>query len=44
MLQRPQYLCSLFLINSLPSAMLCFWKFFPNLCTDHDSDYRQHLP
>ena len=26
----PHYLCSLFLINSLPSAMLCVWTFFSN--------------
>ena len=27
--------CSLFLINSLPSEMLCVWNFFSNLCLDH---------
>ena len=30
-LQCPHNLCSLFLINSLPSENLCFWKFFSNL-------------
>ena len=33
-LQCPRYVCSLFLINSLPSEMLCVWKFFSNLCSD----------
>ena len=28
--QCPRYLCSLFLINSLPSEKLCVWKFFSN--------------
>ena len=28
------YLCSFFLINSLPSEMLCVWKFFSNACSD----------
>ena len=32
--QCPRYLCSLFLINSLPSEMLCIWKFFSNLRWD----------
>ena len=32
--QWPHYLCSLLLINSLPSEMLCVWKFFSNLCSD----------
>ena len=32
--QCPRYLCSLFLINSLPSEMLCIWKFFSNLHWD----------
>ena len=27
-LQHPHYLCSLLLINSLPSEILCVWKFF----------------
>ena len=29
-LQLPHYLCSLFLINSLLSEILCVWKFFSN--------------
>ena len=33
-LQHPSYLCSLFLINSLPSEMLCVWKLFSNLRLD----------
>ena len=28
--QCPHYFCSLFLINSLLSAILCVWKFFSN--------------
>ena len=28
--QCPRYLCSVFLINSLPSERLCVWKFFSN--------------
>ena len=32
--QCPRDLCSLFLINSLPSEMLCIWKFFSNLHWD----------
>ena len=28
-LQHPHYLCSLLLINSVLSEMLCVWKFFP---------------
>ena len=36
-LQRPHCLCSLFIRNSLPSEMLCVWKFFSNLPSDcHD--------
>ena len=30
--QCPHYFCSLFLINSLLSAILCVWKFFSNPC------------
>ena len=38
--QHPHYLCSLILIDSLLSAILCVWKVFPNLCLDcHDSLY-----
>ena len=32
----PLYLCSLLLINTLPSAVHCVWKFFPNPHTDQD--------
>ena len=33
----PYYLCSLFLIKSLFSSILCVWKFFSNPCSDcHD--------
>ena len=32
--QRPLYLCSLSLINSLPSEMLCVWKLFSNPCSN----------
>ena len=30
----PHYLCSLLSVNSLPSEMLCVWKFSSNLCSD----------
>lgn len=32
--KHPCYLCSLFLISSLPSAIPCVWKFSSNPCSE----------
>ena len=38
------YLCSLLLINILPSEMLCVWKFFSNMRSDCHDSCHDHEP
>ena len=40
-LQYPHYLCSLFLINSLLSEILCVWEYFSNPHLDCHESYRE---